>query len=119
MRLVSESSNIYSETVRFLRDVSRNHAAAAADMCRGDIPELSDEAATAAPPLPARVPPSREVDDLGAMLRELEDVGLAAVCRLARVHDDRAAYRAIEDADAGWLRGVILNRAVETVGQSH
>ena len=38
-----------------------------------------------------------------------------ALCTLARVSDPEAAFHAIDDADAGWLRDVILNRAVETV----
>ena len=49
------------------------------------------------------------------MLRELEDVGLSALCRLARLSDPDDAFRAIDEADAGWLREVILNRAVETL----
>jgi hypothetical protein len=104
--------DIYSQTVRLLRDISRNHAAAAADMCRG-CPETPPEprGAAAAPV----EPPPRELEDLGAMLRELEDVGLSALCRLARAGDPDDAFRAIDDADAGWLREVILNRAVETV----
>jgi hypothetical protein len=98
--------DIYSQTVRLLRDISRNHAAAAADMCRGGE--------SPADPPGAEQPP-QELEDLGAMLRELEDVGLSALCRLARVSDPEDAFRAIDEADAGWLREVILNRAVETV----
>jgi hypothetical protein len=49
------------------------------------------------------------------MLRELEDVGLSALCRLARLSDPDDAFQAIDEADAGWLREVILNRAIETL----
>ena len=111
---MGDSKDIYAETVRLLRDVSRNHAAAAADMCSRAIRELGERPAD--PPAPPTEPPSLEVEDLGAMLRDLEDVGLSAICRLARVSDDREAFNAIDEAGAGWLRGVILNRAVETVG---
>jgi hypothetical protein len=104
--------DIYSQTVRLLRDISRNHAAAAADMCRG-CPEALPEPEGAAAPGGER--PARELEDLGAMLCELEDVGLSALCTLARAGDPDDAFHAIEDADAGWLREVILNRAVETV----
>jgi hypothetical protein len=103
-------SDIYSQTVRLLRDISRNHAAAAADMCRG-CPETPPEPRSAA----AAEQPPRELEDLGSMLHDLEDVGLSALCRLARVGDPDDAFHAIDDADAGWLREVILNRAVETV----
>jgi hypothetical protein len=105
-------SDIHAQTVRLLRDISRNHAAAAADMCRG-----SEQAPPDAPPeqQPRPEPPAQELEDLGAMLRELEDVGLSALCRLARVSDPEDAFLAIDEAGAGWLREVILNRAVETV----
>jgi hypothetical protein len=106
-----ENSDIYDATVRLLRDVSRNHAAAAADICSGALDEFDGGQIA---PAPAAGPPSREVEDLGAMLHELEDVGVSAVCRLARVSDDGCAFAAIDDADAGWLRAVILNRAIET-----
>jgi hypothetical protein len=108
---------LYTETVELLRDLSRNHAAAAADMCRcgwpseeGLDPEDLSELTGSEEPV------SQEVEDLGTMLRDLEDVGLRAVCRLARACDERAVLRAIEEAHAEWLGGVILNRAAETVG---
>jgi hypothetical protein len=111
---MAERQDIYEQTVRLLRDVSRNHAAAAADMCGSACRELTEQERllTSVPEEPSAV---REVEDLGAMLRELEDVGLGAVCRLARESDQEAAFEAIEEAGAGWLRAVMFNRAVETV----
>ncbi len=146
--MTSQEKSIYAETVELLRDVSRNHAAAAADMCasarRDDAEARAEDLAAAAPEDLAAAAPedlaaacaeddaearaedlaaaapeelTPEVEDLGEMLRELEDVGLRAVCRLARACDERAAWRAIADAHADWLGGVILNRAAETVGR--
>jgi hypothetical protein len=107
------SGDIYSETVRLLGDLSRNHAAAAADMCRDALAQLADEGSD---PVPDSGPPSMEVENLGALLRELEDVGLSAVARLACASDPDVAFRAFDEAHAEWLHGVILNRALETVG---
>jgi hypothetical protein len=115
---MSEDEDIYAATVRLLRDVSRNHAAAAADMCSGAIDEPAGRGLLAPEPNETLEPVTPEIEDLGAMLRELEDVGLGAVSALARASDDRVAFEAIDEADAGWLRAVILNRAAETVGRS-
>ena len=105
MVITRREVQIYEHTVELLRDLSCNHAAAAAQMAR---------------PLSARGTGSRAVgapalEDLAVMLRRLEDVGVDAVCRLARAGEDSDAYAAIEEAGAGWLREVILNRAGETV----
>jgi hypothetical protein len=82
-------------------------------MCRDALAQLADEGSD---PVPDSGPPSIEVENLGALLRELEDVGLSAVSRLACASDEDVAYQAIDEAHAGWLRGVILYRALETVG---
>jgi hypothetical protein len=95
--------NIYASTVELLSDLSGNHAAAAADM------------AAHAAPLDPTAADADAVEDLGAVLRRLEDVAIAAVCRLARTTDEETAFSAIDEAGAGWLRGVILNRAAETL----
>jgi hypothetical protein len=127
-RTMNAQGDIDSQTVTLLQDISRNHAAAAADMCRSGLEEAmpEDVSATRPPsgPQPSGEPAglggpiepavSQEVEDLGAMLRELEDLGLSALCRLARLSDPEAAFHALDDAQAGWLRDVILNRAVET-----
>jgi hypothetical protein len=91
--------NIYGRTVELLRDLSRNHASAAADMCMSV--EHADGAETA-------------VAALGAMLEGLEDVALRAICGLARATCEESVFRAIDEAEAGWLRAVIINRAVGT-----
>jgi hypothetical protein len=123
----SEREDIYAATVRLLRDVSRNHATAAAEMCArgGRVIELARAGEPAAAGAPAAAvaamltagAPETDVEDLGAMLRALEDVGLTAVCRLARARDEAAAFAAIEEAGAGWLRAAALNRAAETLGR--
>jgi len=112
---MSDGGDIYSETVRLLSDLSRNHAAAAADMCGQALQPLAEQGSDGVPDCG---PPSVEAENLGALLRELEDVGLSAVSRLACVRDPDVAFRAIEDAHAEWLAAVILNRALETVGHT-
>lgn len=133
---MDERSDIYKATVRLLRDVSRNHAAAAAEMCgsfEGEHSTVAVRAEAHGPAAPDRPPagtgpdaivaallasePEPQVRNLGAMLRALEDVGLEAVCRLARARDEATAFAAIEEARAGWLCGTVLNRAAETFGR--
>ncbi|HMD57324.1 MAG TPA: hypothetical protein VKG82_07630 [Solirubrobacteraceae bacterium] len=121
---MGENADIYTATVRLLRDVSRNHAAAAAEMCNAPA---EGSAAVASPAHGVRSeaivaallagPPRAQVANLGEMLRALEDVGLEAVCRLSRARDEAAAFDAIEEANASWLRGAVLNRAAETFGR--
>jgi hypothetical protein len=123
----SERDDIYAATVRLLRDVTRTHASAAGEMCArggrsvhlGSEAQLVGTGATKAAivAMLADGPPQPEVEDLGAMLRALEDVGLEAVCRLARARDPEAAFEAIDEARAGWLREAALNRAAETFGR--
>jgi len=90
----------FLRTVELLREASRNHAAASAAMCSH----------------PDRARPlDEEVEQLGELLRNIEDVALAAVCRLALRDDAEIALRALEEAQADWLREVILNRVAETI----
>ncbi len=89
----------YAQSVEFLRDLSRSHAAAATRMCAG----LARDDGVEMP-----------VKALGEMIHALEDGALRCLCALARSTSEDTAFQAIDEAHADWLRAVILNRAVET-----
>jgi hypothetical protein len=90
---------VYAETVTVLRDVSARHAATAAKMSADTEFEDCRELAVAA---------------CCEALEELEDAALRVLCRLVHESSVESAFGAIEAAGAGWLREVILNRAIET-----
>ncbi len=94
-----QSLEIYADTVSVLRDVSARHAAAAAkidtDVAFDDCGELA-------------------VASCCEALEGLEDAALRVICRLVRESNVESAFRAIDAAGAGWLREVILNRAIQT-----
>jgi len=91
---------IYARTVELLRDLSVNHAAGAAEICAPVVAEGPGAVAS--------------IDELASLLARLEDVGIIALSRLAQETDDATAFAAIEEADALWLRAVVLSRAYET-----
>jgi len=89
----------YALAVGVLRNLSRNHEDAPARMCAARAHTEGMETTAAA---------------LGERVHSLEDQELRCLCALSRSTSEEAVFRAIDDAHAGWLRAVILNRAVET-----
>jgi hypothetical protein len=89
---------IYTETVHLLRDVSARHHDALQALLRIGA---GQEGGT---------------DRLAAEVRSLEDLALGALSRLARASDYEAISPAMQDShSSGWLWGMLLNRALETV----
>ncbi len=99
-----DPTRAYDQTVELLRSLSARHARALEAMTGG--------AAT-----PGALPASYEqVERMALDARILEDEGIAALGRLCRLTSRATAGRAAEEAGAGWLLEVVLNRAVETTG---
>lgn len=94
---VKPQEDIYAETVRALRQISRDHAAATSKLVCFEVEPDEGRLCAAA-----------------QTVEWLEDAALHALCPLTREASPEHSFRAINAAGAGWLRAVILNRATET-----
>jgi len=101
------SEDAYTTAVDLLREVTRNRA------------EIGAQAVNELPAAGTEVDPDelqeRATEKYETVLRPMEDDGLRVLQGLLRACDYDEVFRAVKEADAGWLYPIMLDRALGSV----